>query len=82
MSQTSPLDSSKEKTDKALAPYLSNLEIRDDVDSCTIAPSGIEFRDPHWNEINDEIKKLNGSWVKATKFTRGYWRIVKDKGKS
>jgi hypothetical protein len=63
---------------KALEPYLSNLDIiRDDVGGCTITPYRIEFQDDRWDEINDAIKKLDGSWVKATKFTRGYWRILR-----
>jgi hypothetical protein len=67
---------------KALESYLSNLDIvRDDAGGFTIIPHGIEFRDKKWYEINDAIRKLDGSWVKATQFTRAYWKIVKDKGK-
>ena len=65
---------------KALEPYLSNLDIiRDDVGGCTITPCRIEFRDDKWYKVDDAIKKLGGSWVMATKFTRGYWRIPKSK---
>ena len=61
---------------KVLEPYLSNLEIiSDGVGRYTIAPYRIEVRDTRWHEINDAITKLGGSWVEATKFTRGYWRI-------
>jgi hypothetical protein len=67
---------------KALESYISNLDITpDDAGGYTIVPHKIEFRDKKWYEINDAIRKLNGSWVKATQFTRAYWKIVKDNGK-
>ena len=66
---------------QVLERYLSNLDIHDDVGGCTIIPYRIEFRDDRWEKINDAIKKLDGSWVKATKFTRGYWRIPKRNNK-
>ena len=28
-------------------------------------------------EVVDAIKKLDGSWVKGTKFTKAHWRIPK-----
>lgn len=63
---------------KALESSLSNLDtIRDDAGGFTIIPHGIEFQDNKWYEVNDAIKKLGGSWVIPTKFTRGYWRIPK-----
>lgn len=68
---------------KALESHLSNLDITpDDAGGYTIVPHKIEFQDDKWYEINDVIKKLHGSWVKATKFTRAYWKILKDNGKS
>ena len=66
------------KIRKALEPYLSNLDIiSDDAGGFTIVPHGIEFQDTRWYAINEPIKKLDGSWVKPTKFTRGYWQILK-----
>jgi hypothetical protein len=66
---------------KALEPYLGELGIlRDDAGGVTVKP----FRDStvdksflRWYEINAGINRLGGSWVKATRFTEGHWRIPK-----
>ena len=66
---------------KALEPYLADLDIlRDDVAGVTVKLFR-NFDDDkaylRWYEINDAIKKLGGSWVKATKYTKAHWRIPK-----
>lgn len=64
---------------KALAPYLSDVDIlRDDASGCTVKPFRSFDGDKgflRWYEINDAIRKLGGSWVKGTRFTKGHWRI-------
>jgi len=61
---------------KLLKPYLADLEIlHDDPGGCTVAPWNIEYCDSRWHEINDAIKQLDGSWIKATRFSKGHWRI-------
>ena len=66
---------------KALEPYLADLDIlRDDVAGVTVKPFRTFDDDKsflRWYEINDAIKKLGGSWVKATKYTKAHWRIPK-----
>ena len=66
---------------KALEPYLSEVDIpRDDVAGVTVKPFRTFDDDKgflRWYEINDAIKKLGGSWVKATKYTKAHWRIPK-----
>jgi len=72
-----PLESDRVR--KVLEPYLSDLDIvRDDVGGCTVKPFRNVDDDKsflQWYKIDRAIRKLHGSWVKPTRFTKGHWRI-------
>lgn len=70
---------------KALAPYLSDVDIlRDDVAGVTVKPFRDSLHDEsdesflRWFEIDRAIGKLGGTWMRATKYTKGHWRIPTD----
>lgn len=78
-----PMDSDAIR--EALAPYLADVDIlRYDVGGCTVKPFR-SFEDDEgflrWYEINDAINKLGGSWIRATKYTKGHWRIPRDQSR-
>jgi hypothetical protein len=66
---------------KELASYLTDLNfVHEGPAGATVEYLGERETDQgwlHWYEINDAIKRLGGSWVKATKYTESHWRIPK-----
>jgi hypothetical protein len=66
---------------KALEPYMADVDIlHDDPGGVTVKPYRDSTDDKsflRWYEINSTINRLGGSWVKATRFTEGHWRIPK-----
>jgi hypothetical protein len=72
-----PLESDRVR--RTLEPYLVILNfIHDDVGGSTVEYSGNLDDDEgylRWFKINRLINELGGSWRKATKYSRGHWRV-------
>jgi hypothetical protein len=58
-----------------LAGWLQDLEITDGFDGFTVKPR--RYLGQTWQNVNDEIRALNGHWLKGRGPGDGAWRIKK-----
>lgn len=64
-----------------LEQYLSDLEFpREDAGGILVKPLFSQSTDEgflHWAKIDRVVSRLGGSWIKASRYMEGHWRMPK-----